>query len=83
MPAMLTRVYGVLLCLPLVGAATLASTRSHAADIYDAAVQHSGRSAEDLKRDEAEHPAAVLRSAGIKPGMQGQDGPLRAGVSQE
>jgi predicted methyltransferase len=73
MPAMLTRVYGVLLCLPLVGAATLASTQSSAADIYDAAVQHPGRSADDLKRDEAEHPAAVLRLAGIKPGMRVAD----------
>lgn len=73
MSALLTRVYGVLLCLPLVGAATLASTHSYAADIYDVAVQHPGRSADDLKRDEAEHPAGVLRLAGIKPGMQVAD----------
>ena len=44
-----------------------------AADIYDAAVAHPGRSADDLKRDPVDHPAAVLRASGIKPGMQVAD----------
>src|SRR5512137_2433557 len=40
------------------------------ADIYDAAVAHAGRSAEDLKRDAIDHPAEVLRLSGIGPGMR-------------
>jgi predicted methyltransferase len=46
---------------------------SHAADIYDAAVQHSGRTADDQKRDALDHPAQILRLAGIKPGMRVAD----------
>ena len=42
-------------------------------DIYDAAVAHPGRSADDLKRDPIDHPAEVLRLAGLKPGMQVAD----------
>jgi predicted methyltransferase len=70
---MLTRIYSVLICSVLAGIAMLASPPSHAADIYDAAVQHAGRSADDLKRDESEHPADVLRLSGIKPGMKVAD----------
>jgi predicted methyltransferase len=70
---MLTRIQGVLVCLALGGAAVFASAASHAADIYDAAVQHAGRNADDLKRDESEHPAALLRLTGIKPGMRVAD----------
>jgi len=44
-----------------------------AADIYDAAVAHPGRSAADLKRDPTDRPADVLRLSGIKPGMQVAD----------
>lgn len=40
-----------------------------APDAYDAAVAHAGRSAADLKRDPLDHPAEILRLAGIKPGM--------------
>ena len=47
--------------------------RARAADIYDAAVQHAGRSDEDRKRDALDHPAEVLRLSGIKPGMQVAD----------
>lgn len=72
MSTKLTRLYGALVCLPLLVAATLAGTNS-AADIYDSAVHHAGRSADDLKRDESEHPAEVLRLSGIKPGMQVAD----------
>ena len=43
------------------------------ADIYDQAVAHKGRSADDLKRDAIDHPADVLRLAGIKPGMKVAD----------
>jgi predicted methyltransferase len=42
-------------------------------DIYDAAVAHPGRSADDLKRDPIDHPAEVLRLAGLEPGMQVAD----------
>jgi predicted methyltransferase len=42
-------------------------------DIYDAAVAHAGRSADDLKRDPIDHPAELLRLAGLKPGMQVAD----------
>ena len=43
------------------------------ADIYDAAVAHYGRSAEDLRRDPLDHPADVLRLSGIGPGMRVAD----------
>jgi predicted methyltransferase len=51
----------------------LLSMGSRAADLYDTAVQHPGRSAEDLKRDAAEHPAELLRLADLKPGMKVAD----------
>ena len=52
---------------------TLALTLSAgllAADIYDQAVAHAGRPADDLQRDGIDHPAEVLRLAGIRPGMK-------------
>jgi predicted methyltransferase len=61
----------------------LMSAGSRAADLYDAAVQHPGRSAEDLKRDATEHPADVLRLAGIKPGMKVGDIMASAGYYSE
>jgi predicted methyltransferase len=57
----------------LMGIGAFASAGSRAADIYDAAVQHPGRSAADLKRDSLDHPADVLRLAKIKPGMRVAD----------
>jgi len=51
----------------------LAPGRAAAADVYDAAVAHPGRSAADLKRDSLDHPADILRLAGIKPGMRVAD----------
>jgi predicted methyltransferase len=57
----------------LLGLFALASGNSRAGDVYDAAVQHPGRSSADLKRDSLDHPAEVLRLAGIKPGMQVAD----------
>jgi predicted methyltransferase len=59
--------------LALASLALLVSAPSHAADIYAAAVQHQGRTPDDLQRDQLDHPAEVLRLAGIKPGMQVAD----------
>ena len=42
-------------------------------DIYDDAVAHPGRPADDLQRDAIDHPAEVLRLSGIAPGMQVAD----------
>jgi predicted methyltransferase len=47
-----------------------ASAPASAADAYDAAVAHAGRSAADMQRDSLDHPAEILRLSGIKPGMQ-------------
>jgi predicted methyltransferase len=80
---MLTRICSVLACSVLLGAVTAWSPDAYAADIYDAAVQHAGRSAEDLKRDESEHPAEVLRFAGIRPGMKVADVMAAAGYYSE
>ena len=59
----------------LVLAATLfiCANPIRAADSYDAAVAHAGRSAADLKRDALDHPAELLRLTGIKPGMRVAD----------
>ena len=51
----------------------LAFARASEADVYNAAVEHAGRSAADLKRDPLDHPADILRLSGIKPGMQVAD----------
>jgi predicted methyltransferase len=69
----MNRISSYFVWVMLAGAILLLSAGSHAADLYDAAVQHPGRSAADLKRDAAEHPAEVLRLAGIKPGMKVAD----------
>ncbi len=42
-------------------------------DLYDAAVAHPGRPADDLKRDAIDHPAELLRLAALKPGMRVAD----------
>jgi len=49
------------------------SLTAQAADIYSDAVQHAGRSSDDLKRDRTDLPADTLRLAGIKPGMHVAD----------
>jgi predicted methyltransferase len=59
--------------LLLCAACLFAAVHANAADIYDAAVAHSGRSAADLKRDPLDHPADILRLSGIKPGMRVAD----------
>jgi predicted methyltransferase len=66
----LSTIRSIGLAIALAGLALLATSVSRAADIYDAAVAHAGRTPEDLKRDPLDHPAEILRLAGIKPGMQ-------------
>jgi len=46
---------------------------SASADQFDTALAHAGRTAKDLKRDATEHPAELLRLAGIKSGMRVAD----------
>jgi predicted methyltransferase len=54
----------------LLGAASLlVNVPATAADEYDAALKHAGRPADDSARDVLDHPADMLRLAGIKPGM--------------
>jgi predicted methyltransferase len=50
-----------------------AAAHVYAMDRFDAAVAHSGRTAEDLKRDSTDHPAEILRLAGINRGMRVAD----------
>jgi predicted methyltransferase len=52
----------------LIGALVIANC-AQAADPYDAAVSHPGRSAADMERDKADLPARVLRLTGIHAGM--------------
>ena len=73
MAATLSNFRGLALGLALAGAALFASGPTLAADIYDDAVHHSGRSADDQKRDALDHPAQILRLSGIKPGMRVAD----------
>jgi predicted methyltransferase len=49
------------------------SAASGAADRFDAAVAAPHRSAADIQRDTLDHPAELLRLAGVKPGMQVAD----------
>lgn len=65
----LCNVFAILLCNAL-----LAPIVANAAgDAYDVALTRAGRPEADLKRDPTDHPAAMLRLAGIKPGMQVAD----------
>ena len=50
-----------------------AGLHAKAADRYDAAVAHAGRSAADVKRDALDHPAEILRLTGVGPGMHVAD----------
>jgi predicted methyltransferase len=50
-------------------AALMLSAGAAAADRFDAAVKHPGRSAADIERDPKDKPARVLRLTGIGPGM--------------
>jgi predicted methyltransferase len=58
-----------LLCTALLLTAGLAN----GADEYDAVLTHAGRPATDSARDALDHPAEMLRLAGIKPGMKVAD----------
>jgi predicted methyltransferase len=57
----------------LCAAMLLTFSMANAADEYDAAVLHAGRPADDSARDALDHPAEMLRLAGIKPGMKVAD----------
>jgi predicted methyltransferase len=57
----------------LLAAVCLFTAVQASADVYDAAVANPGRSATDVKRDALDHPAEMLRLAGIKPGMRVAD----------
>jgi len=50
-------------------ALSFASPHANGADEYNAALSHAGRPAADSARDSIDHPADMLRLAGIKPGM--------------
>lgn len=54
-------------------AVALSVSVASAADAYDAAVANPARPANDVKRDALDHPAELLRLAGIKPGMRVAD----------
>lgn len=60
-----------LLCLGVaVGVATAAASSSaHRPDVYDEVVARADRSKADHERDAIDHPAEILRLAGIRPGM--------------
>ena len=62
-----------LLAVALLAGATTLACAGPPADLYDAAVHHPGRSAEDLKRDPVDHAAQILRLSGIRPGMKVAD----------
>jgi len=72
MPIALLSRRRVAACVMLFALGALAAANAYA-DLYDSAVAHSGRSAEDLKRDPLDHPAEVLRLSGIGPGMRVAD----------
>lgn len=63
------RILGILALFLQFAIALLDATAAEP-DLYSAAVAHPGRSEADLKRDRIDHPADVLRLAGLKPGMQ-------------
>jgi predicted methyltransferase len=57
----------------LCAASLLITMPANAADEYDAALKHAGRPVDDSARDAMDHPAEMLRLAGIKPGMKVAD----------
>src|SRR5580700_7426057 len=60
-------------CALLSAALLFVSPYAKCADDYDAALTHAGRPAADSARDALDHPAEMLRLAGIKPGMKVAD----------
>jgi predicted methyltransferase len=57
----------------LCAALLISGSYAKGADAYDAALTHAGRPAADTARDAIDHPAEMLRLAGIKPGMKVAD----------
>lgn len=62
-----------LTCSLLCTALLLGNAGALGADVYDAALTHPGRPAADSARDALDHPAEMLRLAGLKPGMKVAD----------
>src|SRR5580700_3172260 len=60
-------------CALLSAALLFVSPYAKCADAYDAALTHPGRPAADSARDALDHPAEMLRLAGIRPGMKVAD----------
>src|SRR5205823_2738911 len=73
MPALTFATRRTAVFVVLLGVVALVGANARASDVYDAAVAHAGRSSDDLKRDSLDHPADLLRLAGIKPGMRVAD----------
>ncbi len=73
MAASLFNIRALALAVVFAGLGVSAGKPVRAADVYDAAIQHQGRTADDRKRDALDHPATILRLAGIKPGMRVAD----------
>jgi predicted methyltransferase len=73
MPALKLRVHDTWLLATLLSVTALASGNATAAELYSAAVADPGRSEANQKRDAIDHPAEILRLAGIKPGMRVAD----------
>jgi predicted methyltransferase len=73
MPAILANLRNIARIAVLAGVGTISNGPVYAADVYDAAVHHEGRTDDDIKRDSLDHPAEVLRLAGIKRGMKVAD----------
>jgi predicted methyltransferase len=68
---MITRIGNIIFCAML--GVLACGANAVAADAYDDAVAHAGRSSEDVKRDAVDQPAEILRLSGIKPGMRVAD----------
>jgi predicted methyltransferase len=62
-----------MLACALLSTALFATTAATAGDLYDTALANPARPAKDAQRDAADHPAELLRLAGIKPGMRVAD----------
>ena len=73
MSVSISRIHPLLACMALAAVGLTGSASAQAADIYESAVHHPGRSAADLKRDALDHPADVLRLSNIGPGMRVAD----------
>jgi predicted methyltransferase len=66
LPGMIRKILTAVVLFSIVAA-------SASADQFDVALAHAGRTPKDLKRDATEHPAELLRLAGITPGMRVAD----------